>query len=36
MGHYAMNRQELEVLNQGIVRFIDWGLRANTDRKGDA
>ena len=34
MGHYAMNRQELEVLNQGIVRFIDWGLRANTDRKG--
>lgn len=35
MGHYAMNRQELEVLNQGIVRFIDWGLRANTDRKGD-
>ncbi|QOS77464.1 HSP90 family protein [Paenibacillus sp. JNUCC31] len=36
MGHYAMNRQELEVLNQGIVRFIDWGLRANMDRKGDA
>lgn len=36
MGHYAMSKQELEVLNQGIVRFIDWGLRANTDRKGDA
>lgn len=34
MGHYAMSKQELEVLNQGIVRFIDWGLRANTDRKG--
>ncbi|MDQ0658015.1 hypothetical protein QF041_002782 [Paenibacillus sp. W2I17] len=36
MGHYAMSKQELEVLNQGIVRFIDWGLRANTDRKGEA
>lgn len=30
MGHYPMNRQELEVMNQGIVRFIDWGLQANT------
>lgn len=36
MGHYAMNKQELEVLNQGIVRFIDWGLSANTNHEGDA
>ncbi|MEI7024432.1 HSP90 family protein [Paenibacillus sp. y28] len=30
MGHYPMNRQELAVLNQGIVRFIDWGLSAGS------
>ncbi|CAH1203631.1 Chaperone protein HtpG [Paenibacillus sp. JJ-223] len=35
MGHYAMNRQEHAVLNQGIIRFIDWGLQANTKDKGE-
>jgi molecular chaperone HtpG len=28
MGHYPMNRQELAVLNSGIIQFIDWGLSA--------
>lgn len=28
MGHYPMNRQELAVLNNGIIQFIDWGLSA--------
>jgi molecular chaperone HtpG len=36
MGHYTMNKQEREVLNQGIIRFIDWGLRANNNRKENA
>lgn len=34
MGHYPMNRQEMQVLNQGIVRFLDWGLSANNDQGG--
>lgn len=34
MGHYPMSRQELAVLNQGIVRFIDWGLSANAGNGG--
>lgn len=29
MGHYPMTRQELGVLGQGMVKFIDWGLSAN-------
>lgn len=28
MGHYPMNRQEMAVLNQGILRFMEWGLSA--------
>ncbi len=36
MGHYTMNKQEREVLNQGIVRFIDWSLRTNHQDKGNA
>lgn len=34
MGHYPMNRQELAVLNQGILHFIDMGLATDTARKG--
>ncbi|WP_139996678.1 HSP90 family protein [Paenibacillus paridis] len=34
MGHYPLSRQELAVLNQGIVRFIDWGLSANAGNGG--
>lgn len=34
MGHYPMNRQELAVLNQGILHFIDMGLAADTAREG--
>lgn len=34
MGHYPMNRQELAVLNNGIIQFIDWGLSAYTTDGG--
>lgn len=34
MGHYPMSRQELELLNKGIVQFIDWGLR-QPDNQGN-
>ncbi|WP_046225474.1 HSP90 family protein [Paenibacillus dauci] len=34
MGHYPMNKQEMAVLNQGILRFIEWGLSAGG--KGDS
>ncbi|WP_059051015.1 HSP90 family protein [Paenibacillus senegalimassiliensis] len=29
MGHYPMNRKEIALLNQGIIRFIDWGMDVN-------
>lgn len=35
MGHYPMNRQEMQVLNQGIIRFLDWGLSAHSDQGGN-
>ncbi|WP_340021241.1 HSP90 family protein [Paenibacillus sp. FSL K6-1096] len=35
MGHYPMNRQEMALLNQGIIQFIDWGLTANQVTGGD-
>lgn len=35
MGHYPMNRQEIALLNQGIIQFIDWGLTANQATGGD-
>lgn len=31
MGHYPMSRQEMALLNQGIVRFIDWGMSVNQE-----
>lgn len=36
MGHYPMSRQEMALLNQGIVRFIDWGITANSKTGGEA
>lgn len=35
IGHYPMSRQELGLMNQGIVRFIDWGL-SNHNQSGGA
>jgi molecular chaperone HtpG len=35
MGHYPMNRQEMTLLNQGIIQFIDWGLTANQATGGE-
>ncbi|MBP1990444.1 HSP90 family protein [Paenibacillus eucommiae] len=35
MGHYPMSREELAVLNKGIVRFIDWGLAKSAQTGGD-
>ncbi|MNU91482.1 heat shock protein 90 [compost metagenome] len=29
MGHYPLNRKEMQVLNEGILRFIDLGLSMN-------
>ncbi|OBR65928.1 HSP90 family protein [Paenibacillus oryzae] len=34
MGHYPMNRQELSVLNSGIIQFIDWGLSSKDHNGG--
>lgn len=36
MGHYPMNRQELAVLNQGILRFIELGLSAGGTLGGES
>lgn len=35
MGHYPMNRQEIALLNQGIIQFIDWGLTASRSAEGE-
>lgn len=35
MGHYPMNRQELALLNKGIIQFIDWGLTASRSAEGE-
>lgn len=35
MGHYPMSRQEMGLLNQGIVQFIDWGINATHSDGGD-
>ncbi|WP_079908716.1 HSP90 family protein [Paenibacillus sp. 32352] len=34
MGHYPMTRRELNTMNQGIVRFIEWGLAATSKNGG--
>ncbi|MBT2293104.1 HSP90 family protein [Paenibacillus albidus] len=34
MGHYPMSRQELAVLNEGIIRFIEWGYAAGNTQDG--
>ncbi|UQZ34810.1 HSP90 family protein [Paenibacillus sp. PK3_47] len=35
MGHYPMNRQEMALLNKGIIQFIDWGMTAIHSTGGD-
>lgn len=35
MGHYPMNRQEMALLNQGIVQFIDWGIHLTQNDEGE-
>lgn len=35
MGHYPMSRQEMALLNQGIVRFIDWGIHITHQDGGE-
>lgn len=35
MGHYSMSRREMALLNQGIVRFIDWGINGTHHDKGE-
>ncbi|MNJ02751.1 hypothetical protein D3C73_1628170 [compost metagenome] len=34
MGHYPMSRQEMALLNKGIIQFIDWGMTARHTARG--
>ncbi|MEO3946690.1 HSP90 family protein [Gorillibacterium sp. CAU 1737] len=35
MGHYPMSRQEMALLNKGIIQFIDWGMTARHTAGGE-
>lgn len=35
MGHYPMSREEMALLNKGIIQFIDWGMTARHTAGGE-